>query len=621
MIMMKNNKNVAIAFLAFMALTGCKKVLDKGDLGSIPTDLVYNDSTLVNLNVGYIYEQNLPAWGGNTGGSVPFSGGVLTDESYGDNKYMEGTLTVEDVADFGVSLSSGNNYGKIRTINMMIADTDAGTLPLGTKNRLKAQVLFFRAWRYYDLVRLYGGVPLVLTPLDGVGQDAKNAALLPRNSTAECIAQIVKDLDTAIKYLPGKWIEPAKNWGRVTKGTAAALKGRVLLMYASPQFVLPLNTTLKNGEAYAGIRERYQAAYDANLQAKALLDANGGGLNSSYADMWFTEVGNPEAVMVTGYNNATGDQTKKNNSYDNQTRPSYTGTAGGSNQPTWELVKAYPMKDGTTPGPTAITEKNFYKDRDPRFYSTIAYNGATWPLNGNNSYKVWTYFAGGKTTEQKASNTGLYTRKAINPTVASGEVQFSGTDWMEIRYAEVLLNLAESACGLGINKLDYTAEAYQGLIAVRKRAGIPAGSDTYYGLKMAMSQQEMFDAILYERQIEFAFEGKRFWDLRRWKKMESTINSLKRRHGMVITLNVGAGIPTAADFANPASANYRDKVDLDLAYSKYFTVTTEDKLLDTRYDLNWRDKYYFFGIPSSSIANNPKILQNETWGTGFNPLK
>lgn len=600
--MMKNSKNIAIALFAFMALTSCKKVLDKGDLGSIPGELIYNDSTLVNLNVSLIYEQNLPNWGGVGNGSVPFGGGTVTDESYGDNKFMRGTLTVEDVGDFGTALSKDNNYGKIRFINMMLADTDAGTISTHTKNRLKSQVLFFRAWRYFDLVRLYGGVPLVLTPLDGVGSEAKELALLPRNSTAECIAQIVKDLDTAIKYLPGRWT--GNDWGRITRGAAAAFKGRVLLMYASPIF---------NPYGSPRYDERWQAAYAANAKAKEILDGDSYKLHASYGDMWFTEVGNPEAVFITGFNTAMGDQTRKNNGYDNSTRPSYTGTGGGSNQPSWELVKAYPMKDGTNPA-ADLPDNLFYKDRDPRFYQTIGFNGSTYPINGNPNYRLWTYYANNKTAEQKASNTGFYLRKAINPTVVSGEVQYSGTDWMEIRYAEVLLNLAESAANTS-----KPSEAYECLTDIRKRAGILPGSNVLYGLKENLTGVSLVNAILHERQIEFAFEGKRFWDLYRYK-MFSTVLNKKSRTGVRIDLKTGPGIPTAAEFADPANAKFREKIDLDVLYSQYFTLAT--KPMDTWTDgIAWKDQYYFFGIPSSALNNNLKIIQNTTWGGTFDPLK
>lgn len=575
---------------AWLLLSSCEKVLDKVDLGSANEALIFQDSTLANLNLSYIYNQNVPDWGGTWG-----TRSDLSDESYGESKYFEGSLQLNDVTDFGTGLSVSNNYGKLRTINMFMRAVDRSPMLQTAKNRLRAQAQFFRAWRYFDLVRLYGGVPLVLAPQQAVGQEARDAAYLPRNTTTETYAQIVSDLDSAILFLPGKWTANA-DWGHLTKGAAAALKARALLYAASPQFN-PSDDGAK-----------WQAAYDASKQAVALLSANGYGLHASFDQMWFQEVGNPEAVFLTGYNNSSTDQARRPNGYDNSTRPSYTGTAGGSNQPSWEMVKAFPMLDGKAPGTStkyAYTDQLFYKNRDPRFDKTIAYNGATWPLNGITNYKLWTYYAANKTVEVKASNTGFYTRKAINPTPASGDVQWSGTDWMEIRYAEVLLNLAESACG--VNNL---TDAYTQLKAIRKRAGIEAGTDGNYGLKAGMTRAEMFTAILYERQIEFAFEGKRFWDLRRWKLIESTLNG-KRRTGVTINLKT-TGVPT--DFATT-----RDNVNLDLAYTSYFTLVF--KSLDTKYAINWKPEYYFFAIPQQAIDNNPKLVQNNTWGGTFDPLK
>ena len=581
-------------FCLSLVLTSCMNVLDKTDLGSTPGSLIFKDSMLTQMNLDYIYDQNLPAGIGSLG-PEPASISGLSDESFAESKILQGSLLINEIGDFGTSLSATNNYGKIRVINMFLSDVNGGTLPQFTKNKLRAQAQFFRAWRYFDLVRLYGGVPLVLTPLAAVGVEAKDLAFLPRNTTAESFAQIVKDLDSTIASVPGRWAS-ASDWGRITKGGAAAFKGRVLLYAASPQF----NPT--------DDQTKWQASYDANKQAYDLLTANGYGLHSSFDQMWFQEVNNPEAVLLTGYNTATGTQTLKNNGYDNGTRPSYTGTGGGANQPTWEMVKAFPMLDGKKPGEStkyAYTDQLFYKNRDPRFDKTIAYNGVNWPLNGVTGYKLWTYYAGGKTVEQKASNTGFYTRKAINPTVSTGDAQYSGTDWIEIRFAEVLLNLAESATG--INKPD---EAYTQLKAIRKRAGVEAGTDGLYGLKANMTRAEMFDAILYERQIEFAFEGKRFWDLRRWKLIEKTLNGT-RRTGVTINLKT-TGVP--ADFATN-----RDNVPLDLAYTNYFTLVF--KQLDTKYAIAWKPEYYFFAIPQSAIDNNPKLIQNTTWGGAFDPLK
>jgi hypothetical protein len=614
-----------IIIAGFIGLTSCSKVLDKTDLSKLEPELVFTDSALVQLNMDNLYDNNLPLWGGQNTGSV--LSGVqpqLSEESQATgNKFMEGTMSygTDEPKDYGTALNTNNtqpstNWGKIRQINTFIKSMESSPLPDYTKRKFLSQAKFFRAFRYWDLIRIYGGVPLVLTPLDGVGQEARDSALLPRNKTSECVAQIVADLDYAITNLPGKWTANA-DWGKITKGAAAAFKGRVLLYWASPMFN-PSDLT-----------SRWQAAYDANLQAKTILDANSFGLNTNYKTMWFTEVNNPEAVMVTSYNTATGDQQKKNNGWDKSCRPQYLN-GSGSNQPTWELVRSYPMKDGKMPGDATGSftyyDTLFYKNRDPRFDATIAYNGCTWPLDGNTTLKVWTYYeTSTKSSEANASNTGFYCRKAVSEgTFTFGDAQYSGTDWMEIRYAEVLLNLAEAA--VGINKLATSDEGYAGLVAVRKRAGITAGANNLYGLASGMSRSQLFDAILFERKIEFAFEGKRFWDLYRWKRMSDLQGWYRNR--LRIVLKTGAGIPTAAQLKDATSSSYRDVQNLDVMMQNYFQTIRNNNhdasnsttKLDTN-PINFLSTYYFFPIPMAAITNNPNLKQNTNWSGTFDPLQ
>jgi starch-binding outer membrane protein, SusD/RagB family len=605
------------------ALTACNKVLDKTDLSKMEPTLVFSDSALVQLNMDNIYDVNLPTWGGqNTSSSLSGVQPQLSEESSGSSKFMDGTMSygTDEPKDFGTTLNTNNtqpntNWGKIRQLNTFIESMQNSPLPDYTKRKFIAQAMFFRAFRYWDLVRIYGGVPLVLTALDGVGDAARDAALLPRNSTSEVFAQIVKDLDYAIANLPGKW--GGTDWGKITSGAAAAFKGRVLLYSASPMFN-PTDDVAK-----------WQAAYDANIKAKQILDANGFGLNSNYKTMWFSELNNPEAVMVTEYNTATTDQGKKNNGWDKSCRPAYLN-GSGSNQPTWELVRSYPMKDGKMPGDATSAysyyDSLYYKNRDPRFDATIAYNGCLWPLDGNATLKLWTYYeTSSKSTEATASNTGFYCRKAVSESAfTNGDPQYSGTDWMEIRYAEVLLNLAESA--VGVNKLATTDEGYAGLIAVRKRAGITAGSNNLYGVTAGMSRSQLFDAILFERKIEFAFEGKRFWDLYRWKKMSDLQGWYRNR--VRIVLKTGTGIPTAADLKDVTKTTFRDAQVLDNMMANYFQMIRNDNhdnsnsttKLDTN-PINFPSKYYFFPIPMAAITNNPNLQQNIDWGGTFDPVK
>ncbi len=619
-------KYINLALAGIIALASCQKVLDKQNLAAVSPELLFSDSTIVQLNLDNIYDNNLPQFGGqNTGSVLSGTQSQLSEEGYTSaNVFMTGTMSfgTNEPTDYGTTLNTNNsqpsnNWGKIRQLNNFINEVKASSLPQFTKNKFVAQALFFRAFRFWDIVRIYGGVPLVLTALDGVGQAARDAALLPRDKTSVCFAQMSKDLDTAILYLPGKWTTTSTAaWGKITSGAAAALKGRILLYYASPMF------------NPSDLPERWQAAYDANLQAKTILTANGFGLHANYKNMWFSEANNPEAVMVTIYNNSPTDQVKKNNGWDRSCRPSYL-QGSGSNLPTWELVRSYPMKDGKDPG-TSTTynyyDSLFYKNRDPRFDATIAYNGCVWPLDGITTKKIWTYYETATTsTEASASNTGFYCRKAvIEGTYTNGDPQFSGTDWMEIRYAEVLLNLAEAATG--INKLASTDDSYAGIIAVRKRAGIDAGTSSLYGLTAGMSRTQMFNALLLERKIEFAYEGKRFWDLYRWKRM-SDLNG-KTRNRVRINLKTGTGIPTAAQLKDPNSPLFRDGQSLDNMMALYYTTirnNNEDATnTTTRLDatpINFLATYYFFPIPQLAVNNNPSLLQNSNWGGSFNPLQ
>src|SRR6266545_7917169 len=156
--------------IMLVSLAACRKVLDKTNLARLEPDLVFSDSTLVQLNMDNIYDNNLPLWGGQNTSSV-LSGvqSQLSEEGQSTgNKFMEGTMSygTDEPKDFGVALSTNNsqpntNWGKIRQLNTFITSVQNSPLPSYTKAKFIAQARFFRAFRYWDIVRIYGGVPLV----------------------------------------------------------------------------------------------------------------------------------------------------------------------------------------------------------------------------------------------------------------------------------------------------------------------------------------------------------------------------------------------------------------------------------------------------------------------------
>jgi len=555
------SRAVLVAVLS-LVLGGCDGILDLKDLEAVDERDVWNSAPLAEAYVNRIYADNLPGW---STGDAPIS-----DESPGGTSYMYGTLTEDDVNYWP--------YSQIRRINILLTEIDQGTIDTLTTKRLKGAAYFFRAWRYWEMVKRYGGVPLILRP-----QQLTDDLLVSRDSTSKVMRQIVADLDSAIAMLPAIRATAATNDGHLHKGTAMALKGRVLLYYASPQF----NPTGPN-------MTRWQDAYNANRAARDSLVSQGFGLYSDFAGLWFVEK-NKEAVFARRYSYPLS-----THNWAAATRPlSESQGSSGANRPTWEMVNAFPMRDGRPiAGNPAYDTLYFWKNRDPRFYATIAYNGVVWELSGKAGRRQWTY-VGAESNNPTPSS--FYTRKAVDPVATAFDAANGHTQWIEIRFAEVLMNLAEAA-----NAVGNTQEAYDQIIALRQRAGIDPGTGLY-GLDPGMSQPEVQDAIMRERQIEFAFEAKRSWDLRRNRLFESVLNGTRRR-GLKITLLVPAATWNAI----------RDTVHLDSTYQQYFSHQVMD--LDLQ-PIAWKLNYYFYGIPREHRELNANLQQTMGWPIGtFDPL-
>ena len=561
----------------FFMFTNCTKVLDKKNLNAIDEEDVWNDIELVTALVNNIYAQSLPSW------STEYAD--YSDESDGGGSYMYGQLTENSVNYWP--------YNQIRDINVLLANIDKGSLKEADKKPLKGAAFFFRAWQYFEMMKRYGGVPLVLVP-----QELSDNLFVERATTSATMQQIIKDLDSAIANLPTVAASNlALNNGRVHKGTALAVKGRALLYYASPQF-----------DPSQSSATRWQAAYDANKTAKDYLVAQGFGLYPSFGGLWFNEM-NKEVIFVKRYEFTTGVSSTYHN-WSAATRPlDVSQGATGGNRPVLEIVNAFPMKDGKAindPGSVyAYDPLYFWRNRDPRFKETIVYNGAPWGLgiSGPQPGRIQYTYVGAETNSPTA--TGFYMRKAVDTTQSSIQAFNSGTDWIELRYAEVLMNLAEAA-----NEIGKTSEAYPELVALRTRAGIDPGVNNLYGLKPGMTKDEMRDAIMYERQIEFAFEAKRFWDLRRRRMFESTLNG-KRRTGLRTTLKPGV---------TKAQINALSLSQVESNYTQYFDQQVIT--MDTQFPINWKSNYYFFAIPTEHLQLNSKLAQTNGWAGGtFDPLK
>ena len=585
---MKAIKYLSFGLLSLFSLSACSDqfLQDKKNYDNANSD-IYNYLSGCNGRVNDVYSWCLP----QAADFEPDKGlsyltvaigsndlaGKSTEEYYGFSDFVNPEIeltsmsTTNKVPDF--FFVNNNNiqtsvYGRIRNINDCIKGIQGGSIPEANKQVLLGQVYFFRAWCYYNLVKWYGGVPIVTDVLEPV-----ESSFTPRSTTKQCIDFILEDLNRAATMLKGQ-VWSGSDYGRVTTGTALALKGRVLLLWASPLF------NRKNDGS------RWQNAYSQMKNDLADIQACGYGLystgsnvnGSDFAKQFLTVSGNPEAVFVTLHNNVASDDgldNQKNNAWERGIRPSNTG--GSGKNAGLALIEQFPMADGKIPDLTILTphekagkrsyentysklerstyvydETAPYMNRDPRFYRTFAFPGFRWAYSGDatqreghnpsynagKDYVVWNYkwyvdeSAAGDPENGNSysadnlytSNVGVYVRKKSDdldlgtqlynymPLASKGAGPFfSQAPLIELRYTEVLMNLAEAACMAG-----HMDEAVDILKQIRGRVGYTA--DNNYGLQanLTSDQATCMSAILYERQIEFAYEGKRFDDMRRW---------------------------------------------------------------------------------------------------------
>jgi hypothetical protein len=606
---MKSNYHIILLAGLSMLFSGCHGILDLNDPTAVNGDQVWSNEVLATAYLDKCYRDNMPGYNSQTAN--------YSEESSGGGEFLYGQMLVEGGGSDNAPTHEYWPYAEIYRINIMLDNIETGTLSADVQRRLKAQALFLRAYRYFETVIRYGGVPYIKKAQD----QTKDDLYVTRDKTSDCIQWIIDDLDEAINSggLPSSW--DTANFGRITKGAAMAFKGRVLMFWASKQFNRDND------------RARWQRAYDANLAARTELEGPGGrGLNPDFAEIWKTTT--RETIITTRFKYPS-----RTHNFEASARPlDLSQSATGAHHPTLNMVLAFPMSDGTAPGamvggakvpfdPTATDASGlFWVNRDPRFYQTVVTNGSHYPLIDNqgtmpNPGGLY-YTFDGYTTSQNASKTGFYSRKFIQTEKMPSESEKSDLDWIEMRHAEVLLNLAECAAEVG----GKSTEVYQILKDIRARAGITANNDGMYGLKSGMSDAELVEAVVYEKQIELAYEGKRFWDLRRRMMFDDPEFDGYQR--MRVRIARKSNVPaTAVDFiasiTTTGGAYDAEKAAENLNTTKYFDhFTTTLVRLDNEYSWNVPDNYYFFGLPIKHFEQNANLTQTKGWDGGtFDPLQ
>jgi hypothetical protein len=277
---------------------------------------------------------------------------------------------------------------------------------------------------------------------------------------------------------------------------------------------------------------------------------------------------------------------------------------------------------------------DFYTNRDDRFYATIYYGGTPYPtpdvLPGQPAkcvyWTAWKWTSPGNASfnlplpvgysnidapvENGNDNgvTGFYDRKGLDTTLTGQQIVSVAAGakswWSPMRYAELLMNYGECA-----NETGNASAALDVLYKIRARANILPGSSGNYGVTAA-SQTDIRTAFMNERMVEFAFEGFRFNDLRRWKRFD-ILNSLGTRHGLLLMLNNGAPLPSTTD--NVMTSSVRGN--FSMVY-----VDNLDGSANYKYNLDLN--HWFYPLNPAQVSLEPTVLQqNNEWGGSFDPLQ
>jgi hypothetical protein len=538
-----------IFLVGALTLTACNEdVLDKQPLDIISDNVVWTDPSLVDAyltqayaqtyiftletpEVGIVAGKGLTNWNlGETGagwGTIQF----MSDECGNDPGFSVGWSRKIGGLDIkgGVLEWWENGYKVIRMCNELIERMSTVKRDASINNERIAEARFLRAFNYFALVKRYGAVPLI-TKAQMIS-DTKDELYPKRDSEQAVYDFIIKETDEMVNDLP----VTASDYGRPDKSAALALKSRAALYAGS---IAQFGTVQLNG--LLGIdASKANDYYQKSLVASQAIMT--GGQHSLYdhdADKVtnfqniFLVKNNTEAIFVKRHNNVSTVWSSADGngwSWDFFQSPPTTGwTYGNMNKPYLEMAEEFEHIDGTSGklDRDAIqqglwTAKQLWANKDPRFFASMYTHGTPWnnPANEDGDTVDWhkSLILPDGSSIINGSYNGVNARGHTSyPIYGTGfgilkycdvkndnlqdEWANSSTDFIVFRYGEVLLNYAEAAFELG-----KTSEALNAINQIRSRAGIAALTSIDRA------------KIHHERKVELAFEGHRYWDVRRWR--------------------------------------------------------------------------------------------------------
>lgn len=627
---------LAISFGALTTVTSCSDFMDLTPTDEYDEEMVWSDAALVQAYINDIYAYVRH-------GSEESNTTALTDDAYFTHDYgckavNEATISASDIGWYDETNCPFNwerAYKGIYEANSVLENLpnvpESVGYDLGT---MEGEAHFLRAFLYCELMRGFGGVPLV----DKVYTlDEATGLSLPRSTIDECLEFILSDVEQAINLLP----ETADE-GRVTKGAAMALKARVMLHVASPLYadrtVNTLSCNQYSGDQQALYEDALQAAKDViNSGYYSLVDCTAETPEESgdlYHEIALTN--NSESIWYRQFTNKN--ITDSDNVLRNRAALCH-GPNGyhcwGGVTPTNDLAMSFEMADGSLyeglRDPGDMTTENPYYNREPRFYATLGCDGQEWgrargsdataldpttlgtlqmgyyEVNNGAALQITTKndatgnaletvtFTGIAGLDTRSSSiedwngsyTGYLERKLIDESVEASESNFQTATYPQIRLAEMYLIAAEAAI-----ELNQLSEAATYLDALRSRIGMPDTRSTLAIRGKSFNQSDMREFLRQQRRAELAYEESRYFDIRRWMIAPEVT---REATAICVVARLKSGKTASLPYIHDDDTwDYQYSV-LDLSYRELRV---------------WDNKLYFAPITRDEINRNTAMEQN-----------
>lgn len=529
---MKPAKQTLVIAATFLLLAGCDSVLDKEPTNVISGPQVFQDEALADAYLNDIYVRMNFSRDGFADAPYYRSFNQVLDEAMGGEVRTRGGWQIPYEVANAVITEAGApfpidywKYPALRKANDFIERVSTSDFNQEYIDQRGAEARFLRAFIYFEMAKRYGGVPLLTRAQDA--DTPPEELLVERSSEQEIYDFVIAETDTIAQVLP----QTVGGEGRPTRWAALALQSRAALYAASIGQFGDMKLDGLLGVPDSDVQDYWQTAYDA---ARAIIENSGHHLYRAQSDpaenfhLLFIEDGNPEGIMYEQFNGV-----QKGHDFTRMAMPAGFAETWGSNfNVFYHMVEMFEFEDGSS-GEIPRDEltsrqwsaEELFGERDPRFRASVFYPETDW--QGEQVYFHSATLVDGEEVNQgtvgddwpaaapkrNRDRTGFHLRKRVDESdVVTVETDVDDTDYMIFRLGEMYLNLAEAAFYLG-----QTGEALDAINTLRERAGMPPKEQVTEGV------------IRHEREVELAFEGFRYWDLRRWRTAVEKLGGLRTK--------------------------------------------------------------------------------------------